>query len=295
LKKLLPLLFALIVILSACGSQSGSSAGKKGVINIYTTVYPLQYFAQQIGGKYVNVKTIYPPGSDEHTYEPSQKDIMSLANAQDFFYIGLGLEGFVNKAKTVLQDQNVKMVAAGDALNIKQKNPNPHVWLDPIYAKEMAYTIYQQLAKDQPQHKNLFKNNYTVLAKKLDNLDAQFKSLAQHSKHKEFIVTHAAYSYWGQRYGINEEPISGVSTTDEPSQKKLKEIIDSANKQHIKYVIFENNVAPNLGKVVESETGTKPLFLHDLAVLRDIDIKKHETYFTLMENNLKTLNIALNH
>ena len=42
-------------------------------ISIYTTVYPLQYFTERIGGDAVNVQSIYPPGADEHTFDPTQK------------------------------------------------------------------------------------------------------------------------------------------------------------------------------------------------------------------------------
>lgn len=72
-------------------------------INVYTTVYPLSYFAERIGGEYVNVTSIYPPGTNEHTFEPTQKDMMALADADLFFYIGLGLEGFVENAKNTLK------------------------------------------------------------------------------------------------------------------------------------------------------------------------------------------------
>lgn len=42
-------------------------------MKIYTTVFAFQSFTQQIGGKYVNVESIYPPGADLHSYEPTQK------------------------------------------------------------------------------------------------------------------------------------------------------------------------------------------------------------------------------
>lgn len=86
-------------------------------INIYTTVYPLSYFAERIGGEYVNVSSIYPPGTNEHTFEPTQADMMALADADLFFYIGLGLEGFVENAKDTLKNENVKLVATSDAIS----------------------------------------------------------------------------------------------------------------------------------------------------------------------------------
>ena len=85
-------------------------------LTVYTTVYPLQYFTEAIGGDSVVVETIYPPGSDEHTFDPSQQDMIALADSDLFFYVGLGLEGFVDKAKSSLQNEEVTMVATGDSL-----------------------------------------------------------------------------------------------------------------------------------------------------------------------------------
>ena len=48
-------------------------------MKIYTTVFAFESFTKQIGGKYVDVDTIYPPGADMHTYEPSQRDMINIA------------------------------------------------------------------------------------------------------------------------------------------------------------------------------------------------------------------------
>ncbi|PPA71749.1 metal ABC transporter solute-binding protein, Zn/Mn family [Jeotgalibacillus proteolyticus] len=113
------LIASLAWVLSACNTESGSTDDSH-TLEVYTTVYPLQDFAEKIGGEYVTVETVYPPGADEHTYEPSQQDMIKLAEADLFFYIGLGLEGFVNNATNVLQSQDLKMVAAANYLSDEQ-------------------------------------------------------------------------------------------------------------------------------------------------------------------------------
>ena len=52
-----------ILVLAACGSNDESATPEETDTNstsdqltIHTTVYPLQYFAERIGGDYVNVK-----------------------------------------------------------------------------------------------------------------------------------------------------------------------------------------------------------------------------------------------
>ena len=62
------------------------------------------------------MKSIYPPGADEHTFDPTQKDMIALADSDLFFYIGLGLEGFVENAEKTLKNEHVKMVATAEAI-----------------------------------------------------------------------------------------------------------------------------------------------------------------------------------
>ena len=114
-------IFALFT--AACGdktSTSEQSSDATDKLTIYTTVYPLSYFAERIGGDFVEVSSIYPTGANEHTFEPTQKDMMKLADADLFFYIGLGLEGFVENAKKTLAKEDVLMIATADQVSDEQ-------------------------------------------------------------------------------------------------------------------------------------------------------------------------------
>ncbi|MEH7272217.1 zinc ABC transporter substrate-binding protein, partial [Neobacillus vireti] len=301
----------LSLFMTACSEEKDQSQKEKDQLTIYTTVFPLKYFTERIGGEFVSVNTIYPPGSDEHTFEPSQKDMMKLADSDLFFYIGLGLEGFVEKSKETLKNQNVALISTAENLILDpvdghegEENGdhedhghgdfNPHVWLDPIYSKEMAAVIRDSLVEKLPENKEVFDQNYQQLAKELDNLDSEFKTTIQNAKHKNFLVTHAAFSYWEQRYGIEEISISGLSTTNEPSQRELEKIISQADKEGLHYILFEQNVQSKLADIVKKEIGAKALPVHNLGVLTKKNLEDKETYFSLMEQNLKSLKTALN-
>jgi len=318
------LIFSIFIIigtfLSGCGKETTDSKKEnKNLLQVYTTVYPLQYFAEQIGGEYINVETIYPPGSDEHTFEPSQKDMMALADADLFLYVGLGLEGFVDKASKTLENEDVKLVPVGEELHLEEAghedeaaaedhdiheegsqdghghgDVDPHVWLDPIYANELALVIKNQLAEQMPEQKETFEKNYSELSGRLKALDVQFTEVVDSAKRKEIIVAHSAYSYWEKRYGIDQISISGLSTTNEPSQKELQKLIAHAKDEKIKYVLKEQNFESKLAKMVQEELDAKSMTLHNLAVLTDENIKNNDTYFTLMEDNIATLKKALN-
>ena len=339
LKKFLTLLLLSIVavILAACGEDDNATTDKATTedstnkLSVYTTVYPLEYFTERIGGEHVDVSSIYPPGANEHTFEPTQKDMMTLADADLFFYIGLGLEGFVEKAKSTLANEHVKLVATADAVSEEALHVSTghvhaedgeddhhleaeshdeheeasnvidhtghehdsHVWLSPVISQDLAAVIKDELVAAMPEQEAVFTENYEALIAELKELHADFEAMAAQTTKKTFFVSHAAFGYIAGHYGFTQVPIAGLNSQSEPSQKELTKIVDLAKKEDIQYIFFEQNVSSNLTDVIRNEVGADSLILHNLSVLTTDDIKNGETYFTLMKKNMEALKTAL--
>ncbi len=304
------------MLLAACTNESKDEQKDNGKLSVYTTVYPLQYFTDRIGGEYVETKTIYPPGADEHSFEPTQKDMTKLADADLFIFVGLGLEGFVDKAQKTLKNEEVTMVGAGEKIHFDKVQAHeedehedehsheddghhhgdmdPHVWIDPVYAKDLAAAIKTALSNKLPEHKDEFEANYSLLADELDQLNKDFEQTIHEAKHKEIIVSHSAFGYWEQRYGISQISVAGLNSANEPTQKDLEKIIAEGKKHQLKYVFFEQNISSKLTEIIKNELGAEPLVLHNLSVLTDKDISNESTYFSIMKANLAALKTALN-
>ena len=331
------LVTVLALFTAACGDKSSTTSPKqsenKEKMTIFTTVYPLSYFTERIGGDFVEVSSIYPAGANEHTFEPTQKDMMKLADADIFFYIGLGLEGFVENAKKTLAKEDVTMIATADHISDEELaistghthaddedehehdaateeehshsedehghddhdhgSIDPHVWLSPTISQDLALSIKDTLSEKMPEQKATFTANYETLVKELQELDQSFKAMADKAPEKTFFVSHAAFGYIAGQYGLTQMPIAGLNSQNEPSQKELTAIVDKANDLHIHYILFEQNVSSKLAEVIQKEVGAESLVLHNLSVLTADDVKNKETYFTLMNKNIKTLETAL--
>lgn len=320
MKKYLMLFVFIIVVtvLSACSGNEPNTGSEDGKLQVYTTVYPLQYFTERIGGDLVQVQSVYPVGANEHTFEPTQKDMMALADADIFFYIGQGLEGFVENAKKTLANENVKLVATADRVTEEQfhistghihaeddhdeedhgdeghEDHDTHLWLSPIISKDLALSIKDELTAALPEHADLFNKNYEDLIAELDTLHADYEAMAAQTKNKTFFVSHAAFGYIAGHYGLTQVPIAGLNSQSEPSQKELTAIVDLAKKENVKYIFFEQNVSSKLATVIQKEVGAEPLILHNLSVLTKEDIENGENYFTLMKRNMEQLKKALN-
>ncbi len=171
---------------------------------------------------------------------------------------------------------------------------DPHVWLDPILAIQLAENIKNALIEIDPSGKDTFEDNFQDLKTQLEELDHSFEELVANSNKKEILVSHAAYGYWETRYGIEQISVLGLSPTEEPSQKELQNIIETAKEHDIKYIIFETNVSSNVTDIVQTEIGAEALTLNNLESITEEDSKNNEDYFSLMSRNLKTLEQALN-
>lgn len=298
----------LLFILASCGTKNDTNHSNG---TIYTTIYPLQFIVEEIAGDAVEVHSVYPPGVDEHTYEPTAKDLTEIAEGDAFFYIGAGLEALASTAAGALEDESVNLFEIGEheSLFLADEEENhdghedhdhhhgdkdPHIWLDPIRMTQIAEIIYDELSELYPDEQERFNENLTDLKAELETVDKEFTELLDTKTNKKILVTHAAFGYWEERYGIEQISIHGLSTENEPSQKDLIAIVDTAKENNINHIIFEQNVTTRVSEVIQNEVGAEALMIHNLAVLTDEDITENRNYFSIMRDNLEVLNEAMN-
>lgn len=171
---------------------------------------------------------------------------------------------------------------------------DPHIWLDPVRAKEIATAIKEAMVKADPAGKETYEKNYNTLTADLDQLDKDFQSVVQNAQRKEIIVSHAAYGYLVNRYGLKQIAISGLTPSDEPTQKELQEIITFAKENNVKYILFETLVTGKVAEMVRKEIGAEALVLNPLEGLTEEEMAKGKDYFSVMRDNLQSLKTALN-
>ncbi|MTH54430.1 adhesin [Bacillus mangrovi] len=350
--KKLALAFGVLLAGSAfaagCSADNPSSEEKNDKLKVYTTIFPLKDFTEKIGGDLVEVESVYPANADAHSFEPTTKTMVKMAESDAFIYTGAGIEGFADKAAETIKNEEAEIVKAADGIELigaeehnheeeahseeehnheeeahseeehnheedahseeehnheedahseeeghTHGDKDPHVWLDPIRSIQMAENIKDALVKKDPEHKEEYEKNFSSLKAELEKLDQEFKSTLTELPKKEILVSHAAYGYWTERYGIEQISVMGLSSSEEPSQKEIKNIIEEAKTHKIQHIIFEQNVSNKISKVVQNEIGAEPLTISNLESVTDEDMKNKEDYFSLMRENLTTLKTAL--
>ncbi|MGM9985663.1 MAG: metal ABC transporter solute-binding protein, Zn/Mn family [Bacillaceae bacterium] len=309
-------LFAFAIIMTGCSSDNkeAKSISKDEKINVYTTIFPLEDFTKKIGGDHVKVTGIYPPGVDSHTYEPTTKTIINIAKADLFIYNGLELEAFAKKVADTVKNEPVLVLNASKGIEAIEEehhheehaddhetegdnhhhDVDPHVWFDPMLALKQAEAIKDELVKLKPSAKADFEKNFDALKEQFVSLDKELTDVVANAKRKEILVSHAAYGYWENHYGIKQIAIAGLSSSQEPSQKELANIVKIAQEHGIKYILFETFSTPKVADIVQKETNTTVLRLNHIATITDEDRQQGKDYFQLMQENIDLLKKAMN-
>lgn len=262
----------------------------KGQIPIVATIYSLGFLAERIGGDNVAVTVVTPPGAEPHDFEPTLKDLKLIKESKLLLVNGKGIDAWAEK----LTDEIVK--TGGMAIGMispEEKNPDPHIWLDPVSMKNQAQYILDALIYLDPPNKTAYQSRYETLINDLDLLDLKYRQGLANCELKEIVVSHNAFSYLASRYGFTTTFLSGLTPEEEPSAKHLKEVTDLIRQKKISYVFFETLLSPKISETIARETGAKTLALNPLEGLTKEELSQNKDYFSIMEDNLQNLRLAM--
>ncbi|KQX53019.1 MULTISPECIES: metal ABC transporter substrate-binding protein [unclassified Streptomyces] len=307
------------VTLSACGGTSGAAdKGSDGKLDVVASFYPMQYLAEQIGGAHVAVDTLTKPGVEPHDLELKPRQIGELGEADVVLY----LKGIQPAVDDAIAQAGVKNTVDAAALTTLEKHGtevghdhggeeaghdhaseeaghdhgsevggDPHIWLDPVKYAEVAKGVGAALEKADPDHAADYKKNTAALVKKLGDLDTSFETGLKNTPTKTFVTTHSAFGYLAERYGLDQEGISGVDPESEPSPARIKEIQDIAKKDKVTTVFFETLASDKTAKTLAGDTGLRTDVLDPLEGITDKS--KGDDYIEVMRSNLAALQKAL--
>lgn len=308
--RLLGIILIFILLVTGCGGEAGEIS-HLDKLTVYTSIYPLEDFTRKIGGNHVEVFSVIPPGTEPHDFEISAQTMVKISRADVFVYNGAGLESWAERVVKQLNPDRTLTVEATKGLPLlelggthdheghettvhnRHANVDPHVWLDPSLAKLQAERIRDALIKKDPQHRSDYQKNYEQLTQELDKLDQEFKEMVEKAPKKTIVVSHDAFGYLANRYGLKTVPISGLSPSDEPSSQELRKMIQHLKENDIDVILFETLVSGKMAEVVRKELNAEALVLNPLENLTEEEKKQGMDYFSVMRMNKENLAKAL--
>lgn len=302
-KNLFVIFLLALITMTACGKDEESIKDRpvaeektEDKKTIYASFYPVAEFVKMIAGHKFDVKTIIDSSDEPHSFELTSQAMKELGSADLIAFNGAGMESFIDDLKDNIKDDDKFLdLSAGLTLldssgeGSDMTSVNPHTWLSIKNAKLMVDNIYRKLSAMDPDNQNYYKENLDSTLSKFDELDNKFTEELSKVKDKEkyFVVSHAAFNYLADDYGLKQVAVTGISPEEEPSAKDLKTIADFVKDKNIKTIFFEGKATPKVAETLAKNTGTKTSTLYTMENLDDSMIEKG--YIGLMEENLKAL------
>lgn len=294
------LLIAVIILVATrdyMPQTSRSASSEK--LSVVTSFYPLFFFASEIGGDRADVSNITPAGAEPHDYEPTAKDIQLIESSEVLVLNGANLEAWGDRMVKNANPEKTIIVIAGEGLATQdviedgKKIMDPHVWLSPALAKEMAGKIADAMIMADPGSAEYYSSNAKSLSDRLTGLHEEYSQGLSSCARRDIITSHEAFGYMASAYGLNQVSIAGLSPNAEPSPKDVASVAKFAKENGVRHIFFESLVSPKLAETIAMEVGAETLVLNPLEGLGNDEIEQGEDYITEMRANLFNLEKAL--
>jgi zinc transport system substrate-binding protein len=273
------ILVLILICMSGCVKSQGKNDNNKIIIAV--SIVPQETFVRSVAGDLVDIVTMIPPGLSPANYQPDPKQMTELSDARLYFSIGVPTEKANILPKIKDFNKEIKIIHLDDIVgNVyphrefeehedekhededhddeeneghSHEGKDPHIWLSPKRVKIMIETIRDELIKLDPSNKEFYTKNASDYIEKLNELDMRIKNSLKNIKNKTFIIYHPSYGYFADDYGMNMMAIE--EDGKEVTSKRLKEIIDYAKKEGIKFVFYQEEFDSNQAETIAKEAG----------------------------------------
>ncbi|HWR61089.1 MAG TPA: zinc ABC transporter substrate-binding protein [Clostridia bacterium] len=303
-----------IIVMLAMAMSGCTGPGKKpddGRFGIYASFYPMYFIAGEIAGEKAAVKVMVPAGAEPHDWEPTPKFAAELKAADIIVYNGTGMETWMEKILPVIEGGDTRLVDASRGIELLESEEHeeaegqdepeehehglydPHVWVSPMRLLQQAGNVYEAIVEADPQNEEYYEANMKELTTRLEKLDRDIRETSKSFRSNVIVVSHEAFGYFAEDYGLRQVAIRGINPQDEPSLSKMAELAEICRENNVRYVFFEKLTGPELSEALAGEVGAGTLVLNDAAGISEEDIKAGKDYITVMYENLDNLKKAL--
>jgi ABC-type Zn uptake system ZnuABC Zn-binding protein ZnuA len=303
------LLSFVITALAAMAAAPAAAAPKK--VSVVTTLNVLAALARDIGGDRVTVAALAKPNQDPHTLVAKPTFKLAAKNANLFVEIGLGLDIWGSAVTDASGNPEIQTgqkgrVVAADGVTTRELpatlskawgdiHPygNPHVWLDPVNAKQIAANIAAGLTRVDPDGTAVYAANLKAFGDKIDDMLYGHALVAEYGASKlerlsrrnelidylkskntydklggwlkraeplrglKIITYHKTWVYFCERFGIEIRGEIEEKPGIPPSQDYLATLINKIKADGIKVLFIDTIYPAKDGQYIADKTGAK--------------------------------------
>lgn len=314
IKKILAAVTAIALGASLCGCSGGETADSADKPLIITTIFPAYDFARQVFGDTAEVRMLLKPGQESHSYDPSAKDIVEINGCDLFVYNGGESDQWVESVLQAAPDvETFRMTDAVSLLDEEhsegmqeedhdhdhadgdEEEYDEHVWTSPDNAAAIVRALGSRAKALFPDSAAELDSNTESYAAQIEEIDGRLKALLDGEKRYFIFGDRFPLLYFFKHYGLNYyAAFPGCGSETEPSAQTVTFLLDKLGQPDaVKAVFCIELSGRKLADVLAEDSGLDVVEFHSCHNITADDFAAGETYVSLMERNLQTLEKVL--
>jgi zinc transport system substrate-binding protein len=285
-------------LLAGCGEGEPRAAApalrseQTGRLSVYVVNYPLQYFAERIGGD--GVEVVFPaPADEDPAYWSPDPDVVAAYQGADLILLnGAGYAAWMQRASLPqsrlvdtsagFQDQLIPL-EAGVSHSHGPQGAHTHTgnafttWLDPSLAILQARAVKDAFARARPDRDAVFQEAFEALEADLRDLDRRLTTAAAAIGDTPLLFSHPVYQYLIRRYGLDARSVHW-EPDQPPTEAMWRELEDLLATHPSHWMVWEGEPgeatvkrleAIGLGSLVYTPCASAPAEGDFLTVMRE--------------------------
>lgn len=264
------LVFALVVLGSACGSADGGH-GDRPLVIATTTI--LGDIVVHTAGDAAEVEVLMPLGADPHDFSPSARQAARLRDAVLVVANGVGLEEGLLDVIDAAEQDGVTVLRVGELLDpqpfvgnggIEAENESsdeahrldPHVWMDPVRIASAVELIADRLSTavgvDVSDTAAIYRTKILDLHDEITDMMAEVPVAR-----RKMVTNHFSYGYYADRYGLTllGTVIPAATTGAETSAADYAALVDLLEDEGLSVVFGSTTEPSTLADSLTEEVG----------------------------------------
>ncbi len=270
---------------------------------VLATFYPVYDFARHVLVGVASISLLVPMTVDVHDFIPDACSIQQVASARVLIYNGAGLEPWIRQIVNAADNPNLVLVDSSQGIATINVPPewqavgrvvDPHIWLDPVIAKQQVNNILQGLIKAYPSDKDIFTANAKSYQGQLAYLNSAIMNATNFHviKTRYFVTFHTAFAYFAQRYNLTQIPVFGPFE-DSPTAQDIQNVTSTIQKYQLCYAGYESLENPAIPQSIAANTHATLVHMDPIEGLTIAEQAAGKSYIDLMYDDLYNIELAL--
>ena len=277
--------FLVIIILflfTGCDLKKGDMEN----IDIYTTIYPINYLLDVLYGKYANIRSIYPLGVDLNSYELSERKINEYSKSDLFVFNSLDEERDRSYAvKMINNNEKLKVIDVSTGMNYE--SDVKELWLNPYNYLMMAENIKDGLSEyiNNPYLVDEINTNYDSLKYDISKIDADLTESIKNANYNTIVVDNDLFKFL-EKYGLK---VISLENNDNYSLNTFEEVKKLIADKKIKYIYSLTEKSNSVVNELIKQVGGEIIVINDMYSVDGCITNTNDNYLTIMKNNISLI------